>query len=327
MRLYCTLFDRNYLTRGLALYGSLVKHRKEFKLVVLCLDDTTFEILTALALQNVELVSLPTLEKSDPELTRTRPQRKALEYYFTCKPALMKFIVERYAGVQRITYLDSDLFYFSDPGPLEREIGGAAVALTPHRFPPRLAERIQYGRFNAGWVSASCSPEGRRFIGWWRERCLEWCRLEVQDDRFGDQKYLDRVPMLFSQVNVLDHVGANLAPWNLDGLDVRQVEGGVAVAGKPLVFFHFHGLRRVLFRIYDSGLLGYGGELSAQVRHAVYWPYVSDLELAENRLSRLPADVRESLGAGLGMPSLRQSLSRIWRAVRLVTSGTALVGP
>jgi len=83
----------------------------------------------------------------------------------------------------------------------------------------------------------------------------------------------------------------------------------------------------VLFRIYDSGLHGYGVKLSAQVRRAIYRPYISDLALAENRLSQLPTDMRESLGAGRSMPGLRQALSRVRLALRLVASGTALVGP
>jgi hypothetical protein len=327
MHLYCTMFDRNYVTRGLALYGSLLRHRKESRLVVLCLDATTYDILTSLALQNMEPVSLSSLEESDPELSRTRPQRTAVEYYFTCKPVLLKFIAEKYTDAQRITYLDSDLFYFSDPEPLELEYAGSAVALTPHRFPTRLAGRNQYGRFNAGWVSVSCGEEGRRFIDWWRARCIEWCRLKVQEDRFGDQKYLNRVPTLFSRVTILDHAGANLAPWNLEGLEIHRTEDGVVVEGRPLVFFHFHGLRRVLFRIYDSGLYGYGVNLSPQVRHGIYRPYFADLALAENRVSRLSADVRTFLDADRSMPSLRQLLSRVRLALRLVASGTALVGP
>ena len=327
MHLYCTLFDRNYLTRGLALHASLLRHRKESRLVVLCLDETVFDILTTLALQNMELVSLSSLEESDPELLRTRPQRTAVEYYFTCKPALMKFLAEKHATARRITYLDSDLFYFSDPGPLELEYSGSSVALTPHRFPARLAGRSQYGRFNAGWVSVGCGEEGRRFIDWWRARCIEWCRLELQQERFGDQKYLDRVPTLFSRVTILEHAGANLAPWNLEGLDIRRGEDGLTVEGKPLVFFHFHGLRRVLYRLYDSGLYGYGVDLSSQVRRSIYRPYFSDLALAGNRVSQLSAEVRSSLAADRSLPGLRQALSRIREALRLVASGTALVGP
>jgi hypothetical protein len=327
MNLYCTLFDRNYLARGLALHASLLRHSKETRLVVLCLDETVFGVLTTLALQGMELVSLSSLEESDPELLRTRPQRTAVEYYFTCKPALMKFLVEKHPTAQRITYLDSDLFYFSDPGPLELEYAGSAVALTPHRFPPRLAELETRGRFNAGWLSVSCDEEGRRFIDWWRARCIEWCRWELLDGRYGDQKYLDRVPMLFSRVTILDHVGANLAPWNLEGLDIRRTEDGVVVEGKPLVFFHFHGLRRMLYRIYDSGLSLYGVNLSGEVRRSIYRRYFSDLVLAEKRLSRLSADVRGSLAPDRGAPGLRQSLRRVREALRVVASGTALVGP
>lgn len=327
MHFYCTLFDRNYLTRGLALYGSLSRHCKNFRLVVLCLDETVPDILEALALQNLEVVRLSSLAESDPEVVRTRAQRAPVEFYFTCKPALMRFIAHRYPDARRITYHDSDLYYFSDPESLEREYPSDAIALTPHRFPPRLADRNQFGRFNAGWVSASCGAEGLRFIDWWRVRCIEWCRLELQGDRFADQKYLDRVPDLFSHVSILDHPGANLAPWNLEGADIRQSSDTVVVDGKPLVLFHFHGLRRVLHRIYDSGLHGYGVNLSPVVRRRIYRPYLSDLALAEHRVSRLSVDAHSPSVVDRGMPGARTSLSRIRTALRLVASGTAVVGP
>lgn len=324
MHLYCTLFDRNYITRGLALYGSLLRHRKEFKLVVLCLDGTTLDVLTTLALPNLELVPMSVLEESDPELRRARTQRTMVEYYFTCKPVLMKFIAES-SDARWITYLDSDLFYFSDPLSLEREYAGCSVALTPHRFPERLSERNQFGRFNAGWVSASCSEEGRRFIDWWRARCIEWCRLEVQDDRFGDQKYLDRVPALFSDVAVLDHGGANLAPWNLDGRNIYQSEDGLAVDGKPLVFFHFHGVRKVLGKLYDSGLREYQVPLSAQLLKNLYQPYLAKLSDEEAVVSEILERMSQPT---LSSPmSLIELLRKLKRTAELLSSRTYVIQP
>ena len=54
----CTYFDSAYLTRGLALYSSLLEHAGDFRLWILCLDEECLRILKALALGNVVLISL-----------------------------------------------------------------------------------------------------------------------------------------------------------------------------------------------------------------------------------------------------------------------------
>jgi hypothetical protein len=83
----------------------------------------------------------------------------------------------------------------------------------------------------------------------------------------------------------------------------------------------------VLYRIYDSGLYGYGVNLSPLVRRSIYRPYFCDLALAERRVSQLSANAHSIFAGDRGMPGLRQSLSRIRLALRLVASGTAIVGP
>ena len=37
---YCTLFDSNYLDKGLVMYDSLVNSSCKFILYILCMDDT-----------------------------------------------------------------------------------------------------------------------------------------------------------------------------------------------------------------------------------------------------------------------------------------------
>jgi hypothetical protein len=326
MHLYCTLFDRNYLSRGLALYASLVRHRREFRLAVLCLDNATHGALEELALPGIELVTLSSLEDSDPELSRAKAQRSKVEYYFTCKPVLMKFLAAKHAEARKITYLDSDLFYFADPGILESAWADSAVALTPHRFPPRLSGRSQFGRFNAGWVGASCSGEGLRFIEWWRALCLQWCRLEVEANRFGDQKYLDEVPALFAGVTVFDQIGANLAPWNVGGQEIRPAAEGVCVEGNPLIFYHFHGLRKVLGRLYDSGLQGYEVALTAGLRKYVYRPYLDELSEGENRIRAVCRRTGLTISGTAPIAGL-EALRKLKRAAQMIASGTWVIGP
>ncbi len=89
-------------------------------------------------------------------------------------------------------------------------------------------------------ISVSCN-----FLQWWRVRCLEWRHDHVEDGKFADQKFLDQSPALFGSVAVLAHPRANLAAWNLTGVKLRRVDDTVTVSGWPLIFYHFHQLKRI----------------------------------------------------------------------------------
>ena len=82
---FCTYFDRNYLTRGLALYESLREQcRRPFTLWTLCFDDESYGILDRLALKGMRLIPLADFEAGDTELAAARDNRSAVEYYWTC---------------------------------------------------------------------------------------------------------------------------------------------------------------------------------------------------------------------------------------------------
>ena len=327
MRYYCTLFDRNYLSRGLALHGSLVRHDKDFRLFILCLDSPTFDALSALALPHVELLPVGMLEDWDGELQASRSNRSAPEYYFTCKPVLLRYVFANFSGVDRLTYLDSDLYFFSDPGAVAQEEAGSDVTLTPHRFPSRLAFMKRSGEFNAGWVGVSASAEGRRFLEWWRARCIEWCRIVFEETRFGDQKYLDQVPGLFRNVVSISHPGVNAAPWNIGGLRIDASGTRVDIEGCSLIAFHFHGLKRVALRLYDSGLYMYRARLTEVLRHSIYRPYLQELSHCEDQLSSLPEAIRLSVRPALTLQGGNGWGHRLKVVARILASRTALVGP
>ena len=273
---FCTYTDRRYLPRALALYESLRAHCGRFRLWVLCLDQQTLDVLKSLDLAAVRPIAMAELERWDPELARARHGRSTLEYYFTCTPVLPLYVLDRAPGVDLITYLDADLFFFSNPRPLFAEIGHRAIAIVPHRFPPdRGYLQSRFGIFNVGLVSFRRQEPALACLRHWREQCLEWCFVRVEGDRFADQKYLDNWPRLFGdEVAVLDHPGADLAPWNIATHQIDMRDGQVHVDGRPLVFFHFHGVRRLRPGVYDLGLQNYNTRASGTVLSGIYAPYL-----------------------------------------------------
>src|SRR6185295_5490431 len=95
MRHYCTLFDRNYIDRGLTLHRSLERHAGAFKLIVLCLDPATEASLAAMGLAHVEPVGIEALQAWDAGLAGARGNRGLVEFYFTCKPVLLSYVLSR----------------------------------------------------------------------------------------------------------------------------------------------------------------------------------------------------------------------------------------
>ena len=326
MHCYCTLFDKNYLSRGLTLYFSLQRQEPGVKVVMLCLDSATRDALAALSLADAELILLEELESYDPALRNVRCERLPVEYYFTCKPALMRYIARHGKKVSRITYLDSDLFCFSDPTVLAVEFSQATVVLTPHRFPAYLGNWEQYGRFNAGWVSTSTDEEGMQFVEWWRERCLEWCELKVVGEKFADQKYLNQVATAFPHALALPHSGVNTGPWRLAKVCIESCGDKVLVEGQPLIFYHFHGLRRIFGNWYDSGLYEYHVPLSSEIRKLIYEPYITELRAAEERLRRLPEGIRRNLESRRARRSMVDRLRYARKIFGVFKSHTAMTG-
>src|SRR6185437_13537892 len=153
-RVYCTYFDHNYLSRGLALYHSLQRHAPGSRLWVLCMSEACHQALLRLDLPDLVPCRLADFEAADPEVTATRPSRSTVEYYFTCSPAWMRFVLHREPDAEWVTYLDGDLYFFASPDPIYDELRDASVAISPHRFAAKIKRYAKFGTYNVGWVGA-----------------------------------------------------------------------------------------------------------------------------------------------------------------------------
>lgn len=276
---YCCYFDHRYLPRGLAMIRSLKQWDPSAVVWVLCLSEQCYRVLEETREEGVNLLRIADLEAAYPALVEARSNRSLIEFYFTCTPSLVRYVLSKVAERDVVTYVDGDLYFFSDPIPLFVELGQHSVSIIPHRFPPNLRHLEKFGLYNVGWMSFRNDTRGLAVAAWWQDRCNEWCYDILEGDRFADQKYLDRIATDFEGVVVLAHRGANLAPWNLGGHSLSLVGDALVVDEEwPLIFFHFHGLRRVGKRIYIPGHFRYGAPFGRLVRIRLYRPYIQKLE-------------------------------------------------
>jgi len=281
---FCTYCDCAYVARLLCLHESLVAQGEPFRLTVLCFDAETAGVIEQLARPDLEALRLADLLQAEPDYAAVRGRRTPVEFYFTATPVLVRHCLQRDPAATRMTYLDADLFFFGPASAVLAEQGIASVGIVPHRFPPRLAERVRYGTYNVAWVSVRRDHDGLACLEWWRERCLEWCHDHIDQGRFADQGYLDEFPKRFGGVRVLDHPGINAAPWNVGEVRVSAQNGHVCVDGRRLLFYHFQGIREVAPAWFEPGLRAYGTDLSAALRELVYRPYLRKLSAAQLEL-------------------------------------------
>ncbi len=288
-RYFCTYLDQNYLPRGLALHKSLRAHCSDFHLFVLCMDGESYAILDRFAIPEITPVRLADLLDGDEALQGAQTNRSRIEFFFTCSPCLPWYLFHKYPNIDLLTYVDADIYFFHDPEEVFTEFGDRSVGIIEHRFAPHLQASASRGIYNVGWLSFRNDENGLACLQWWRERCVEWCYDRLEGDRYADQKYLDVWPKKFQNVAVLQHKGANLAPWNIVNYVIRKDREGLWVDDQRLVFYHFHALKQPSRWFFNSNLSVYGTPPYPCVRQDIYAPYVKILQRETQRvMSFLP---------------------------------------
>lgn len=237
-RHFCTLFDRNYLIKGVAMLRSIARHSPGAQVHVLCMDETTQALLARLEIPGVVTLPLAAVETED--VLVAKKTRSIAEYCWTLSAVLMWHVMQSDANIDLLTYLDADLLFFSSVAPLFDEINGCSAAAIEHRYTPRLAHLAVYGRFNVQWVSIRRNTEGLACLKKWRDQCVEWCFAVVEDGKLGDQKYLDAWADEYPNFHSVRHIGAGVAPWNYPNYRISSSLDRLFVDEVALVFYHFH---------------------------------------------------------------------------------------
>lgn len=279
----------NYIPKVRLLFNSLRKYHPEFTLHLVLADEvrSDFDISKE---PFDEIITLEDLEI--PNLMSWIFEHDLVELATAIKPFALKKLLGK-EGCEKVLYIDPDIVLFSRLDEILSELDGADIALTPHQTEPDISLQaiinneicsLKHGIYNLGFLGVSATKEGIRFAQWWADRTYHFCRDDIPNGLFTDQRWIDLVPAFFANVGIIRSSRFNVAPWNLTNriLSIDPATPATyLVNGQPLGFYHFTG--------FDSGAHRIMSEINSKnnevVKKLVDW-YAGELSvLADDKIS------------------------------------------
>ena len=243
------ILSESNLFKLIPMYVSLENCCSNFKLFILCMNDSVYNILNKIGFKNIILVQLKDIEENNDDLAIAKSNRIFHEYCWTLKPIFLYYVINKYDNAKYYAHVDADLFFFSDIDYIFNENPDASIFLTDHRNSEEFKFYYELsGLYNTGFVGFKNNNEAKAAVRLWGERCLKKCTIEydIVNKTFGDQRYVEEWPNIFKNVHIVNSIGANAALWNIKNYKVSKKNNIVYLDDSPLLFYHFHILYYIL---------------------------------------------------------------------------------
>lgn len=267
----CTIFSKDYLVKGLALYISLSKNTTKFHLWILCVDDMSYNFMKKINLENTTLLRLKNFEGR--KLYKIRMERKTNEYCWTLKAPFIQFIMKNNYGLNSILYCDADLFFFKDVRRIYEEWGNSSIFISKLWMHSK-SEKM-FGSYSAGLIGFKRDKTAFKCLCWWKIQCIKWCFNKIEEGRWSDQKYLDYWPEMFSNIKITENQGINPGPWNIKRLEVTENKKCVYCNNYELVVYHYSGFD--IFNEWEYELCG-RKQIPEKAARLIYKRYVRQIK-------------------------------------------------
>ena len=288
---FCTLFDKYYLSRGITMYESLEIHCPDFHLFIFAFDNDSYQLLNERNLKYATIVSLEEFEND--KLLSVKNDRTAGEYCWTATGSTIKYCIDTYS-LNSCTYLDADLYFFSDPSILLKEVSDGSTLITEHRYTKKYDQSKSSGKYCVQFMTFHNNENSMKALNWWIESCIKWCYAKLEDGKFGDQKYLDDWTNRFNNIHELRNLGGGVAPWNVQQYNFSRKDNIISGIENntgdkfSLVFFHFHALK--VLEHSRVNLSSY--TIKNEVVELIYKPYVTHLNKINSEYESSKLNIR-----------------------------------
>jgi hypothetical protein len=282
-----------YFSRARTLAESVKRFHPEWHMCLVCPDDPPAGVTIDWSTEKFD--SVITLEDLQiPAIKSWLFRHNVIELCTAVKGLAMQALQAR--GFEHVLYIDPDIVVFSSLDNVTELLSSHSILLTPHQVTPETTDRavidnewgsLKHGVYNLGFVGVHTDTVGAAFASWWAQRLHDYCRDDVPNGLFTDQRWCDLVPAMFDRVYIVRDPGYNVASWNISNRRVRILDSGdIVVNDSPLKFFHFtkvdHVGETMLRRYADRELdvlelmYWYRGQLKKNALEGVpdrYWAY------------------------------------------------------
>ena len=242
---FFTIATTNYLPFAVSLLDSVKKHHPEFQLSI-CLVDYLIpkQISENKLISKYPIIQLHEIGAEEFEFITENYNPMQLA---NCSKVLFARYLLEVKKAQQVIFGDSDMLFFNRlPNHILKE---HSLIFTPHFCsPPPLEmkrqelEVLNAGILNGGFFKLTNSIETYAFLEWLRIRSVKECVYDFKRGIYGEQLWLNFVPLYFKDVLIEKNLGLNVAYWNLHERKITQRDGQFIVNDDTLLsFFHFSG--------------------------------------------------------------------------------------
>jgi hypothetical protein len=276
-----TVISKYYLGRIFCLLHSL-KNFSNTKIHILCFDKESYSTLRSKKIKNIVIYNKEELYKFDNNLKDINESRELINQIVTSRPVFIKYLFKK--NIKSAFLIDADIFFFDNPKKLLNFHKKSSISFAKHNFTfnADINESL-YGKYNAGYLFFRSDTPGNKFLNDWISLCKNWCLFKPEKNKFSDQKYLESLFKKYKKdISIISHPGVNLAPWNMKNVEFKRKKKLIFANNENLIFFHFHGIKKLTQNIFTLGTSNYNFILKNISKKIIYDEYIKLLKKYSN---------------------------------------------
>lgn len=237
----CTIVAHNYLPQARILAESFKKFHPESTFYIVIVDRPVEARLVQS--DSFEVVAVTDIDFGTEGFSHMAAIYDVTEFATSVKPFALKQLVKSHDCV---FYIDPDIKVFASLLPLVEKTLEHGWSLTPHSMKPIERNERQpteqeikgAGIYNLGYIGVT--KKANEMLDWWAERLRRDCIIDVPNQLFTDQRWIDMAVGIFP-VHIERSTSYNVAYWNLDHRRLWKDGDTYMVDDDALRFFHFSG--------------------------------------------------------------------------------------